>query len=368
MSRESRELPLVSIVVPVYNGERYLRQSLDSIVAQTYPRIEVLVMDDTSIDGTPEIIGSYGDRVKYYRQPRNRGQFDNVNDGIGMALGEYIAVYHADDVYEQSIVGREVDFLQRFPEAAAVFCMQQFLDPLGRVYGQLKLPPEVKGIGLLTYPVVLNALLKYKNSFLCGPSSMVRASVYKELGGYRGAEFRIASDLEMWVRIAKTYPIGIIEQHLMSYRSGHENLSQRYGRLRTEPERFFKIMDLYLGDGCQDLAEPGALASYESHRAEDRLMLAINHYILGQRDQSKRLLNQVNVSRLLATKSIQRKRLFILFLAMNVLARVPRITPIANFFYFRWHSKGNHKMWRLIARLFATDGRAYEQALPEIGA
>ncbi|MDQ3685332.1 MAG: glycosyltransferase, partial [Acidobacteriota bacterium] len=117
MSNES--LPLVSIIVPVFNGEKYVRESLDSIVGQTYPHLEILVMDDASTDATPGIIAGYGDRVTSYRQPRNRGQFQNVNDGIGMARGEYIAVYHADDVYEPRIVEREVDFLERHTEAGA---------------------------------------------------------------------------------------------------------------------------------------------------------------------------------------------------------------------------------------------------------
>src|ERR1043166_5605534 len=97
-------IPLVSIIVPVLNGARYLRESLDSLVHQSYPRIEVLVMDDASTDATPEIVSSYGNRVKWRRQPRNRGQFGNVNDGIGLAEGEFIAVYHADDIYAPIIV------------------------------------------------------------------------------------------------------------------------------------------------------------------------------------------------------------------------------------------------------------------------
>src|SRR5260221_12749047 len=106
--------PLVSIVVPVFNGARYLRESLDSIVQQSYPRIEELVMDDASTDATPEIVSSYGNRVKSHRQPCNRGQFGNVNDGIAMAQGEIIALHHADDVYAPSIFGKEVEFLRSY--------------------------------------------------------------------------------------------------------------------------------------------------------------------------------------------------------------------------------------------------------------
>src|SRR3989442_1563603 len=134
--------PLVSIIVPVFNGERYLRESLDSILAQTYPRVEVLVMDDASTDGTPSIIASYGNQVHYYRQPQNRGIYGNMNDGIAMARGEYIAIYHADDVYLPKIVECEVAFLHHHPEAGAVFCQAVFIDSLGREFGRLEIPPE----------------------------------------------------------------------------------------------------------------------------------------------------------------------------------------------------------------------------------
>src|SRR5450631_3437681 len=116
-------LPLVSIVVPAYNAERFLRPSLDSIVGQSYPEKEILLMDDASTDRTAEIAQSYGGRIAYHRQPRNRGQFGNVDDGIALARGKYIAVYHSDDLYDPEIVAREVAFLEAHHSAGAVFAL-----------------------------------------------------------------------------------------------------------------------------------------------------------------------------------------------------------------------------------------------------
>ncbi len=331
----------VSIIVPVFNGEQYLRESLDSIVAQTHPPTEVLVMDDASTDGTPAIVASYGNRVSYYRQPQNRGIYGNVNDGIGIARGEYIAVYHADDIYHPSIVEREVAFLERHPEAGAVFCQDVFIDTLGREFGRLEMPSEVRGGCPLDYPAILNALLRYKNRFLRSPSSMVRASVYRGVGSYRDAEFYNTSDLEMWLRIARRYPVGILEEYLLRYRHGHSSSSQRYHHLRTEPERYFQIMDLYLEDGGRAVAAPDALAAYEAHRAEDLLMLAINHYILGRRGKAWAILKQVRVGHILKSSRVQRGRLLVLFLALQGLARVRRLPLVANLFYRHWHMEGD---------------------------
>jgi glycosyltransferase involved in cell wall biosynthesis len=331
--------PLVSIVVPVFNGARYLRESLDSILAQCYPHTEVLVMDDASGDSTPAIIASYGDRVRGHRQPTNQGIYENMNAGIKLAKGEYIAFYHADDMYDSRIVEREVDYLRRFPDVGAVFCKDIFIDPVGREWGRLALPVEVRGGRPLPYDVVLNALLTYKNIFLRCPTSMVRAAVYRHLGGYRQDTFRNTADLEMWLRIAQQYPIGILDEYLLRYRQGHGSSAQRYHHLRTDPSRYFVIMDLYLSNGARALARPEALAAYEAHRAEDDLLRAVSLYIKGQGHEARAVLRGVHPRRIVASPRVQRARLLILLLAMQLLVRVPRVPVVADVFYRRWHVK-----------------------------
>lgn len=332
-------LPLVSIVVPVFNGERYLRQSLDSLMAQSYPRCEVLLMDDASTDGTSAIVASYGNRVTSVRQPENVGQFANVNDGIARARGEYIAVFHADDLYHPTIVEQEVTYLNRHRDAGAVFTLYVFIDEAGNEYGRLTIPKEVASDRPLPYVCILNALLEYKNRFLCGPSSMVRASVYREIGLYRGHRYGIASDLDMWVRIAQKHSIGIIREHLMSYRHGHGNSTQRHYHLRTRPEGHFAILDECLAHGPRVPVRAEALAAHEAHRAEDQIMLAINHYILGDLKSATILLGRIRQGVLLRSRRVHRFRLVLLHVGLSILVRLPRIPPLANACYRRWHVK-----------------------------
>jgi GT2 family glycosyltransferase len=335
--RNNASLPLVSIIVPVFNGEKYLRESLDSILAQTYPRTEILVMNDASTDSTLDIIATYGDRLRHYSQSQNKRQYQNVNEGLRMVQGTYIAVYHADDVYEPSIVQKEVEFFENHPEVGAVFCHDIFIDAEGHEYGRLRIPPELRHLPVLTYPTIFNAVMTHKNRFFPAPSSMVRASVYKDVGPYRASEFDIASDLEMWLRIGRKYPIGILPEYLFRYRHGHGNWSQRYRQLRTEEEGYFRIIDQYLSEGADRLATVGAHRAYEAHRAEDRLMRSINLYILGKTKEAKAVLSSANVVRILGSPAVQRLRLLTLFFAMSLLVRIPRVPWIANFFYRRWH-------------------------------
>ena len=103
---------LISCIVPVFNGARYLRDALDSILAQTYRSIEVIVANDGSTDATPEVAESYGKRIRYLRQD-NAGAPTARNLGVSMAQGEFIAFLDADDVWHPAKLKRE---LARFTE------------------------------------------------------------------------------------------------------------------------------------------------------------------------------------------------------------------------------------------------------------
>jgi glycosyltransferase involved in cell wall biosynthesis len=321
----SGERPLVSIVVPVLDGERHLRESLDSIVRQTYPRTEILLMDDGSSDATPAIATSFGERVGYRRQPTRRGIYANANDGIALAGGELIAVYHADDVYEPEIVEREVAYLERHPEVGAVFAKDIFVDADGRPFGRLELPAAVAGGQPLDYGTLLETLLRHKNNFLRCPSSMVRASVYRELGGYDQERFKNTSDLEMWLRIARRHRIGIVDEHLFRYRRGHGSSSERYHSLRAEPERFFVIMDRELEQGGRALVSASALAAYEGHRAEDQLKLAASKYVLGERPAGRAAIAGASARTILRSGHPRRARLLALLAIVRCLVALPRL-------------------------------------------
>jgi glycosyltransferase involved in cell wall biosynthesis len=334
-----RPAPLVSIVVPVFNGAAYLRESLDSLLRQSYTPVELLVYDDASTDETPAIIAAYGDRVRAFRQPTNRGIYANANDGIAVARGEFVAVYHADDVYEPRIVEREVAFLLAHPEAGAVFCLDVFVDQENREYGRLVLPSDLRGRALLHYADVLEGLLRHKNHFLMCPGAMVRASAYREVGTYRQERFRNTSDLEMWLRIARRFPLGLLEEYLFRYRHFPNQSSRRYHYLRTTPENHFTIVDLYLAEDGRALVSAEALDCHEGHRAEDRLKIAVSHYIRGDLPAARAALAEIRAGTIARGRTLQRGRLLVLLVAFRLLTRLPRVAPVADLFLRRWFVK-----------------------------
>lgn len=332
-------LPLVSILVPSYNGAAFLREALDSILAQTYPNLEIILLDDASTDDTPAIAVGYGSRIRYVRQPNNLGIYDNVNIGIALARGSLIATYHADDIYLPTIVEAQAAYFHAHPEVGAVFCSDIFVDAHGQEYGRLSLPQDVRGEQPLAYPVVLNALLKHKNRFLVCPTAMVRAAVHADVGVYRQARYCNTSDLEMWLRIGRRYPIAVLESHLMKYRHFHGNSSQRYHRLRTDPENTFFILDEYLAGGDRRFATPLALTNYEAHRSEDRLMAAISHYIKNELPVGRGALHKVSPATIARAAHVQRWRLLLLAAGMWGLLRLPRMEWFAQWMLQRWHVK-----------------------------
>lgn len=327
----------VSVVVPVLDGEAFLRESLESILGQTYVPAEVIVMDDGSTDSTPEIVASFGDAIRYVRQPATRGIYGNANDGIALASGDVIGVFHADDVYLPEMLEREVDWLDRYPQAGAVFCSDVFVDACGREVGRLELPLEIRGDRPLDYETVLNAVLTHTNTFLRCPTALIRAEIYRELGGYRDDLFKNSSDLDMWLRICREYPIGVLEEHLLLYRRGHGSSSERYHRVRTDPFRLFTILDNELDAVGRDVATDEALRAYEAHRGVDTILRAVNHYILGQRAEARSLLRGVKLRALASSPRIDRLRMLALTVAMRALVRLPRSAPVARLFERHWH-------------------------------
>ncbi len=115
---------LVSCIVPVYNGEDYLSQTLDSILAQTYEPLQVIVVDDGSTDGTPAVAERYGARVQYVRQA-NAGQAAALNRGLELARGEWAAFLDADDLWEPHKTMQQLELLRAQPELGGAVTMVQ---------------------------------------------------------------------------------------------------------------------------------------------------------------------------------------------------------------------------------------------------
>jgi glycosyltransferase involved in cell wall biosynthesis len=328
--------PLVSVVMPVYNGGHFLVESLESVLAQTYPRVEVVVVDDASEDETPLVLERYaaGGRIRYLRNAHNLGQFASVNVGIGAARGDLIAIQHADDKQLPPLLEREVEALEEHPRAGAAFALDILIDPSGHEYRRVHLPQPFAGGGVFDYRQILDGVLRYGNVFLRAPTSLVRRDVYEQVGGF-SERWGLRGDIDMWLRIARAHPIVILDEHLTRYRWGHANVSASYERLRTDPELTFALLDETIGSVHVPVAG-AALAAFEARRAEDLLIVTANRYVLDDPSGAREVLGRIDVRAILRSGYVRRPRLIVLWLALGVLCKLPRSARIADVFYRRW--------------------------------
>jgi len=293
--------PLVSIIVPAYNAERFLAGALATVCAQSYRATEVIVVDDASTDATATIAQSTGDpRVRYLRSEQTLGGYGAMNRGVRESRGEFVAIYHADALYDSQIVERELVVLRTRADLGAVFCLDRFIEAGGREYGRLKLPTGVEQATVFDTARLAESLLRYKNTFLRTPSVMFRRSAFERVGGFDQERFGIAADLDMWVRFSIDWRIALVHEYLMGSRQYTTAWSKQCERTRTDPEMFFAVMDRHLSRrGVRDLVSADALTCYRVWRVQDEAERAANAYVLGDHQKAVALLNSSLVRPLL---------------------------------------------------------------------
>ncbi|HDP69639.1 MAG TPA: glycosyltransferase [Actinobacteria bacterium] len=207
-------MPKVSVIMSVYNGEKYLKESAESILHQTFPDFEFIIVNDGSTDKTPEILRSFNDeRIKVINQ-ENMGLTRSLNKAINLVRGEYVARMDADDVSFPERLEYQVKFLDENPDVGMVGTACKEIDSKGRL------------IGDCVFPTIDNelrkVLIKY-NPFVHA-SVMIRRTVIDKAGIY-DESFSSAQDYEFWFRIAKFYKIANLAQLLLVRRYTTRNIS-----------------------------------------------------------------------------------------------------------------------------------------------
>ena len=126
-NNSASDLPVVSIVTPAYNAEAYIQETIESVLAQDYPRLEYIVIDDGSTDSTPKIIKKYEDRLRFETQ-ENKGQAHTLNKGWSLAHGEILSYLSADDLLFPNAVSTSVQYLQQNPQVVLTYCDYYLID------------------------------------------------------------------------------------------------------------------------------------------------------------------------------------------------------------------------------------------------
>jgi hypothetical protein len=193
----------------VFNGERFLREAIDSILGQSFPDFEFIIINDGSTDGTASMLDSYAGsdpRVRVYHQ-ENKGLVESLNRGCGLARGKYLVRMDADDVAVRDRLMRQIEFMERHAEIGVVGGAVEVIDRAGRPLGCWHLPVESEQIK--------KALLH--SSPLRHPAVVIRKEAFLSVGGYRKL-FAEAEDDDLFLRIAEHWRLANLEAVVLRYR------------------------------------------------------------------------------------------------------------------------------------------------------
>jgi glycosyltransferase involved in cell wall biosynthesis len=221
---EMTDKPLVSIIIPAFNAARYIRQALNSVLAQTYPAIEVIVVDDGSSDATSAIVEEYvtsDARIQLVRQS-NMGVGTARNTAIRKARGKYIAPLDADDFWLPEKLEKQVTRMEQCgSETGLVYCWSTLIDEEGEFLG-LSYPHQAVG-GRLRHALVFRNVIDNASAPLFRAAALEKVGVYitrAEQGGAQGCE-----DWDLHLRIAEFFNVRLVPEYLVAYRQTRSSMT-----------------------------------------------------------------------------------------------------------------------------------------------
>jgi glycosyltransferase involved in cell wall biosynthesis len=211
-----KQNPNVSVIMPVYNSEQYLRQAIESILNQTYSNFELIIISEYGTnDESLVIIESYLDkRIRHIHNTVKLGLVKSLNAGLEEAQGEYIARMDADDISLNTRLECQVQFMDNNPEIGVLGTWTEIVDANGRVIEHLEHP---------TRDVLIKWALFF-NCYIAHPTVMFRRAIYERVGGYDPEAFN--EDYELWLRAAKITKLANLPNRLVTYRVQSQSITQ----------------------------------------------------------------------------------------------------------------------------------------------
>jgi len=252
---------MVSVLMPVYNAELYLREAIESVLNQTYTDFEFIIINDGSTDNSESIILSYSDnRIKYIKNETNLKLIATLNKGIKLAQGDFLARMDADDICAIERLEKQVSFLKNNNDYVAVGSCYDKIDLLGDKIESVKLP-------LVSEEVFYS--LHFFNP-ICHPSVLMRNSILKEYNLNFDENYIHAEDYEFWTRLIQYGKIRNLPDTLLKYRVHETQVSNVYNEeqflidKKVKQNLFLKYFNIKVEDSILNLFYKKELAIEEA--------------------------------------------------------------------------------------------------------
>lgn len=199
------DLPLVSIITPSFNQARFIEATIRSVLSQDYPRLEYIILDGGSTDGTVGIIEKYSGQIAWWISEQDKGQTDAINKGFGRARGQILAWLNSDDTYEPGAVSAAVKYLLDHPEVGMVYGDCNFINENGDVIGKF-------GSAQTNY-----RLLRQGYVHIPQQTMFFRADLWRQVGPL-DPSFYFAMDYDLWTRLATRTELKYVPQTWANFR------------------------------------------------------------------------------------------------------------------------------------------------------
>ena len=245
-------LPLVTIVTPSFNQARFLEATIESVLTQDYPRIEYLVLDGGSTDGSVDILRKHGPRLAAWSSEPDEGQTDAINRGFAMANGDILAYLNSDDIYFPGAVSAAVGYLRAHPEIGMVHGAAHYIDEGGQAVARF--PSARTG----------HRDLRRGAPRIAQQAAFFRTSAWKMVGPL-DPTFHYAMDYDLWIRISAVTPLAFVPSLWAGFRLHGESKSMTVAR-QCWPE----MMRVHFRDGGSVLSI--LYAKYLVRRAVEPIM------------------------------------------------------------------------------------------------
>jgi glycosyltransferase involved in cell wall biosynthesis len=240
-----KQYPLVSIVFTSYNHKEYLKQALDSLVNQTYPNLEIIVVDDCSTDGSQEILKQYAhlENINLKLQDKNSGSYVKAsNYGASFAKGEYMLFAQCDDFASPNQIERLSKVLMDFPSVGVVYSKSNLVDEKGEIFSDDFVGREKKFKEVVTKVAVIKGRqLKEFLFFSCVipnlSAALIRTELYKQVGGLSD-KYLVVADWEFWLDLSERTDFYYIQESLNNFRQ-HQTTIRSTVKIKTQ------ILEIY---------------------------------------------------------------------------------------------------------------------------
>lgn len=261
--------PLVSIVTPTYNQAEFLAATLDSMLAQDYPNIEYIVLDDGSTDATSAVLQRYNGRVQWQRQT-NIGQSRTLNKAWAQARGAYLGYLSSDDLLLPHAISTLVSALEAQPDVLVAYGDFDLIDAIGRRTGAVQTPEY-------DYQRMVEELI-------CppGPGAIFRRSLFEKIGGWN-EQLRKIPDFEYWLRAGRIGRFARVSKVLAQYRVHEESMAIRPIAHEQSMEIVTTVQAYWLGEYSASSRASFAsahLGAAKSHAQSGRVVAAFGQFRL----------------------------------------------------------------------------------------